>query len=193
MWYCVKTRLFMAKKILLLCLVTLLAVAGCFSQTEKGDWLVGGNMTINTTSNNSAFTLQPNAGYFFANNFAAGADLALNFSKTGNVKTSAESAGPFARYYFNLHQSPFKPFVVAEYAIGNLVTRLPDSKSSNTFSNFFLGAGGAFFINSNVALEAVAGYNHSKVQGQDPQNGFVFKVGFQVHLLSAEVQKATGR
>lgn len=179
------------KKILFSCCALLLAFAAQ-SQTEKGDWLVGGSMTISTPSNNSSFTLQPNGGYFLARGLAVGANLALNFSSTGGQKTNSESAGPFARYYFNLRSPEFKPLIHAEVNWGNSVTKYNDTKSSNTFGNFFLGAGGAFFINSNVAIEGVAGYSHSKLQGSDASNGFLFRLGFQVHLLGGEVDKLRG-
>lgn len=181
------------KKIVQMLLMVLVMASAANAQTDKGDWLVGGNLTIGTATGASQFTLQPMGGYFFANGFAAGLNVNLNFTKTGDVKTSELGAGPFARYYFNLKSPSFKPFLHAEYNLGNLVTKVPGLKSSNTYGSFFLGAGGAYFINSNVALEAVAGYNHTKVQGQDPENGFRFRIGFQVHLLGGEVDRVRGK
>jgi outer membrane protein W len=171
----------------ILAVVTIISPAN--AQTEKGDWMIGGAMTISTATNNSQFALEPSAGYFFANNFVAGASFSLNFGKTGNQKTTSESVGPFARYYFNLKSQGFKPFLHAEYNIGNIVTKFPDSKSSNTVGNFLLAGGGAFFINKNVALEALAGFNHTKVQGLRAENGFLFRLGFQVYLLGSQVRK----
>ena len=72
------------KKIIMSLLMVVVMSLAVHAQTEKGDWMVGGNMTINTTSDNSQFTVQPSAGYFFARNFVAGANGALGFSKTGN-------------------------------------------------------------------------------------------------------------
>jgi|SRR5450432_3280523 len=163
------------------------------AQTEKGDWMVGGNLVISTPTGNSQFTVQPMGGYFFANNFVAGLDFAFNFSNKGGTKTSSEVGGPFARYYINIKNSTFKPFFHAEYNLGNQIITLPSSKSSNTSGNFFLGAGGAFFINNNVALEGVAGYEHTKIQGSPVENGFLFRLGFQVHLLGSEVERVRGR
>jgi len=166
-----------------------LVISSAHAQTEKGDWMIGGSMTISTATNYSQFALEPSAGYFFAKNFVAGASFSLDFGKTGNQKTTSESVGPFVRYYFDVKSPSFKPFLHAEYNIGNIVTKFPDSKSSNTIGNFLLGAGGAFFINNNVALEAVAGFNHTKVQGLSAENGFLFKLGFQVYLLGSQVRK----
>jgi outer membrane protein W len=182
----------MDKRILFLSTMVVFGLAAS-AQTEKGDWMVGGNFTIRTNKNNSLVAILPSAGYFFANNFVAGASFNLSFEKTGDAKTNTQSVGPFARYYFNLKSSDFKPFLHAEWNIGNVNTTLPLTKTSNTSSNFLLGAGGAFFINSNVALEGVAGFAHSKVQGQSPENGFAFRVGFQVHLLGSEVERVRAR
>jgi hypothetical protein len=182
----------MKKIVIGLLAITVMATV-VHGQTEKGDWMVGGSIVVSTPTGNSQFTVQPSGGYFFARNFVVGADVALSFTKTGDQKTSVETVGPFTRFYFGPAGAVFKPFLHAEYNIGNMVTTLPSSKSSNTTGNFFLGAGGAFFINSNVALEGVAGYTHSKVQGVSAENGFLFRIGFQVHLLGSEVERVRGR
>jgi hypothetical protein len=182
----------MMKKIALGLTALLAMVNIANAQTDKGDWMVGGSMTINTTTGNSQFTLQPSAGYFFANNFVAGSELTLSFGKFGDVKTSTVGVGPFARYYFNLKSPNFKPFLNADFNFANAVSKYQDIKTSNTVTSFFIGGGGAFFINPNVALEAMAGYNRSKVESQDPANGFLFRVGFQVHLLGHEVARLKG-
>lgn len=181
-------------KKIVFCLLTLTALASrTQAQTEKGDWLVGGNMMINTTSGNSQFTLQPSAGYFFAHNFAAGAEFLLSFVKAGDEKTSIVGLGPFARYYFEPKEGHFKPFVHTSIDFSSKTTKIPDLnnntvKTSSTITSFFIGAGGAFFINDNVALEGLAGYNNSKVKSQPAQGGFLFEVGFRVHLLGREVK-----
>jgi outer membrane protein with beta-barrel domain len=159
------------------------------AQTNKGDWMVGGSMTINTTKNNSDFTLDPDAGYFFANNFVAGTELLLSFGKFGDTHSSDVGVGPFARYYINLKKSPkFKPFFHGSFNITNETDKTNGIRVSNTVTGLFIGGGGAIFINSNVALEGVAGYNRSKFEANDAQGGFRFRVGFQVHLLGSEVK-----
>ncbi|HTL06916.1 MAG TPA: outer membrane beta-barrel protein, partial [Chitinophagaceae bacterium] len=148
------------KKIVCSFLALFLLASFAKAQTEKGDWLVGGSMTINTTKGNSEFTFQPSGGYFFANNFAAGAQLQLSFSKQEDTKYSAFSAGPFARYYINIKESALKPFFHADFNIGSTGVKVPGfDKTSTTTTSFFIGAGAAYFINNNVALEALAGYN----------------------------------
>jgi hypothetical protein len=181
------------KKIALSVLAVTIMIIAANAQTEKGDWMVGGNIAINTPSGNSEFTIAPMGGYFFANNFVAGLNVNMNFETVSSSSTAIIAAGPFARYYINIKNSTFKPFFHAEYNLGNAETKVSGVETSNTTGAFFLGAGGAFFINPNVALEAVAGYNHTKVQGADSQNGFLFRLGFQIHLLGSEVERVRGR
>jgi len=182
------------KKIVLNLFTLLLLASVANAQTDKGDWMVGGNMTINTTKGNSEFAFQPSAGYFFANNFVAGGQFILNFSKQEDTKYSTLAAGPFARYYFNISNSAFKPFLHADFSVGSTSVQIAGlDKTSTTTTSFFIGAGGAYFINSNVALEALAGYNRIKIETYDPSNGFIFRIGFQVHLLGGEVARVRGK
>ncbi|MEO6315313.1 MAG: outer membrane beta-barrel protein [Chitinophagaceae bacterium] len=182
------------KKILSTILASMLLLNLLHAQTDKGDWMVGGNMTINTTKGNSEFTLQPSAGYFFANNFVAGAQFTMSFSKQEDTKYSTLSVGPFARYYINIKDSQFKPFFHADFNVGSTAVKIPPfDKTSTTTTSFFIGGGGAYFINSNVALEALAGYNRIKIETYDPSNGFLFRIGFQVHLLGGEVARVRGK
>jgi len=181
------------KKIVLSLLAVVVMSTLVNAQTDKGDWMVGGNMTINTTKGNSEFSLLPSAGYFFANNFVAGAKFNVGFATEDEKKTTSLGVGPFARYYINIKDSQFKPFFEADWSISNESSKFQGVKDSYTVTNFFLGGGVAYFINSNVALEALAGYNRSKVETLDPTNGFAFRIGFQVHLLGHEVARVRGR
>lgn len=176
------------KRTALLLIGTLCFTAATMAQTTKGDWLVGGSMTINTTKDNSDFSLLPAAGHFFAKNFAAGAQVTLSFGKTGDTKYSDVGIGPFARYYFDLKNPNFKPLLHADFNVVSERNKTNGISVTNTVTSFFIGAGGAYFINRNVALEGVAGYNSSKFENNDANGGFRFRLGFQVHLLGSEVK-----
>jgi Outer membrane protein beta-barrel domain len=181
------------RKIVFSLIIVIAMVIKVNAQTNKGDWMVGGNMTINTTSGNSQFILQPSAGYFFAKNFVAGSELLLSFQKIEQTKLLSIGVGPFGRYYFDLKNSNFKPFIHTSLNFATTTVKSDfDPKNSFTSTSFFIGGGGAYFINSNVALEAMAGFNRSKVETSDAANGFLFRVGFQVHLLGHEVSSRSG-
>lgn len=177
-------KVFISSALLLLMVISFNASA----QTDKGDWMVGGQLAFNTTSGNNSFTLAPSAGYFFAKNFAAGSELILSFSKFGDEKRSVFGIGPFARYYFELKEPQFKPLVHASFTIASETSKQPSSKTTNTARSFFIGAGGAYFINDNVAIEGVLGYNNTKVESSGAEGGFLFRIGFQIHLLGHEVK-----
>ena len=179
-------------KKLLLNLTLLVTVTFASAQTNKGDWMVGGSVRLNTTEANKEITLQPTAGYFFAKSFAAATELKLSFSKFGGEKTNSFGLGPFARYYFNLSDASFKPLVHSSFTIETVTTRQNNIKNRNTVTSLFLGGGAAYFINENVALEALAGYNRSKYENLDSEGGFAFRLGFQVHLLGRNLRTIKG-
>jgi len=155
------------------------------AQTEMGNWLVGGNLSLNAVKNDTRIGLTPSAGYFFARNFAAGAMLNVAYAKLYDVKNSTLGVGPFARYYFGTLN--FRPFVDGELAFQTQKTKTPGT--SNTFSStqYFLGGGLAAFINRNVAVEGLLGYSRTAVKNQDGNGGLNFRVGFQVYINRGEV------
>jgi len=150
------------------------------AQTDKGDWMVGGNICFRTNKNNSNFSFSPNAGYFFARNFVAGANLQTDFEKTGDIKSSTVGLGPFARYYFG--EGAFKPFAVTEFNYLLLSTKYNGNKTNTNGYGWLLGIGGAAFISNDVALEAVAGYNYSQFASASSNTGFSLNFGFQVYI-----------
>ena len=178
------------KKSLLLTLSMLCSFI-VFSQTEKGDWLVGGTLELNTAENNTTVTFSPNAGYFFMNNFAGGAQLNFSYTELGQVKATIFGIGPFVRYYFL--QNKVRPFVAGDWSFESRKLKTNLGESTETGSSFFLGGGCAFFINENVALEGLMGYKRTKVENNDGQGGFNFKFGFQVYINRGQVSRLTNR
>ncbi|MFT3827344.1 MAG: outer membrane beta-barrel protein [Chitinophagaceae bacterium] len=180
------------KKCTIVLALTMIYLAG-FSQTKKEDWMVGGNISLNTTTGNSDFTFKPNAGYFFFDNFAAGAELHFSFLKAGDTRTNSWGIGPFARYYFNLKNPDFKPLAHASFDFINATTKTSGTKSTNTITSFYIAGGASYFINHNVAVEALAGYNRSKLENQGSEGGFKLQIGFQVYLLGNQVKQVMGK
>ncbi|MGE5109184.1 MAG: outer membrane beta-barrel protein [Sphingobacteriales bacterium] len=179
----------MNKIIIALSLLFSVVFFNASAQTDRGDWLVGGQLAFNTTSGDNSFTLAPSAGYFFGKNFAVGSEITLSFSKLGDAKTSIVGFGPFVRYYFELKDPKFKPLIHASFDVLSVTDKTPIDKTTNTATSFFIGGGGAYFINDNVALEGVLGYNNTKVENLSAEGGFLFRIGFQIHLLGHEVRK----
>ncbi|QIL38073.1 porin family protein [Pedobacter sp. HDW13] len=107
-------------KKLLLSLVAVAGLAfGAKAQTEKGKFILGGNVGFNSTKVEGAaksdidFSVIPSVGYFVSNNFAIGTGVGYTYSKTvsGAVpnQIGAFQVSPFGRYYVGLSEQ-FKFF-----------------------------------------------------------------------------------
>jgi hypothetical protein len=154
--------------------------AGVHAQTEKGDWLIGGILDLNTSSENTNFEFSPNAGYFVINNLAIGANMQISYDKLGNLEVSSFGIGPFARYYFT--DAKIKPFFLGDMNFLNQKISTSAGSNTETAFNYFLGGGAAVFINENVAIEGILGYDHTKVSDEDGSGGLRLRVGFQFYL-----------
>lgn len=178
------------KKHVLSALVLLSVAVAASAQTEQGNFLVGGNLELNTGKNSTLVTVNPSAGYFFIENFAAGANVGFTTSKVGDIKSTAVSVGPFARYYFGTMN--VRPFAHADLGFTSAKTKLAAQNSrTETGSNYFLGGGLAAFINRNVAIEGLVGYRHTALKDEEGSGGFNLRVGFQVYLSKRQVERLT--
>jgi len=180
------------KKILLLA-VLCISIHHVQAQTDRGDWMVGGNLAFNTAKKNTSIQFTPQAGYFFAKNFVLGGQLLVDYSEQGTAHLTSWGIGPFARYYFG--ETKARPFFTGDFSY--LSTRfksdLTNSSTTNDAFEYFLGAGASFFINENVAVDGILGYRHSKYKNEDGSGGLNFKVGFQVFLTRRQVNKLRGQ
>jgi hypothetical protein len=170
------------------CLLGLLFLGLAVSaQTEKGSWMVGGNVALNTATNDTKITFSPSAGYFFIKNLAAGINLALDYSKISEVKTTAWGVGPFGRYYFGTMN--VRPFAHADLSFQSNKTETSSGTETYNSTQYFLGAGLAAFINRNVSIEGLAGYKHTAIQDLNGTGGFNFRIGFQVYLGRVQMHR----
>jgi hypothetical protein len=149
------------------------------AQTAQQDWLVGGSFALNT-SRNTTVSLNPAAGYFFLNNFAAGGVFQLSYNKSGENKTTVFGVGPFVRYYFG--KKELKPFIASEYIFTSNKFDNPSFRSTVNGADFFIGPGLAAFVNEHVAIETLVGYVNSKVSDVPSDGGVVVRIGFQIYL-----------
>jgi hypothetical protein len=180
-------------------LVMLVAVTTGFSQTEKGNFLVGGSLTLSTSNQNdissTSFGLSPNVSYFFADRFAAG--LITNFGLSGSSSdaigfkntSSSIGAGPTVRYYFpvadKLYLFPELDLIWSRNHTKS--TQSPPATPGTTenttnASTFRIGAGAAYFIAKNVGLEGFLYYQNVDINGSST-SGVNLRVGLQVYIL----------
>lgn len=170
------------KKVVLFFAVVIAAVSAN-AQTGKGTWMLGGSAGFSSGkysggSSTTNVNISPNAGYFFADNFAAGALLSFASMSNGGTQTNFGIA-PFARYYFLPLGEHAKLFGQAAFGFGSEKSPNTSSQSSTMWE---IKAGPAFFLNENIALETTLYYNSDKVKSTPAYNTFGLSVGFQIHF-----------
>lgn len=180
----------MKKNTFILCLL-LLGTQAANAQLTKGNWLVGGSGSFSSTKFESDATskstlthlrLSPNTGYFFLDKFAAG--LRISFSRqtqdvtgSGIFNQTNIDLGPFVRYYFLPTEKQLNFLVDAAYQYGK------EKEANVARSTLSVNAGPAFYFNSSVGLEFLAGYSIEKYRNfAGSNNTFSLSIGFQIHL-----------
>ena len=176
------------KKIYFTTILMVLVMAG-FSQTEKGSWLLGGNIGYSSThetetgssSTYSTFTLNPKIGFFPVNNFAVILNTNYISESSGNFNDHILSIGPSVRYYF--------PGQSVRFFVGSGVGFGSTSDTHNT--SFQFEAGPSFFLTPAVALEMNINYQTSNTKYNDAnsqynsnytQSQFGIGFGFIIYL-----------
>lgn len=168
------------KKLVLFFAIAIAAVSAN-AQTGKGTWLVGGSAGFSTSkqsgsSSTTTVNISPDAGYFFADNLAVGANIGFMSVKDAYTQFNI---GPFVRYYFLPLGENAKLFGQGNIGFGSYK---PSGGSSTSSFNWGLAAGPAFFLNEHVALETTLSYGSFKYSGFDATNTFAVNVGFQIHI-----------
>ena len=153
---------------------------GVVAQIPKGTTMVGGTLGFITGKENSQFNLDPNVGFFVANNFALGGFLSYSQRNLGDTRITDFGFGPFARYYFGTTST--KPFFVTEFDFLTAKTRTGEVRTSTNGYGFLIGLGFAAFINDVVAIEGITGYNYSNYKNSEGSGGFAMRFGFQIYL-----------
>ena len=168
---------------------------GKFEQTDKGSHLAGGTISFNNTFTNKtnlfSGNLNPNYGYFFANNLAIGGVLSLTYSASHPNHSTLATLSPFVRYYIG----PPKTCMFFGYASAgggmqsssvqsnNTTTSVQSNNTTSTgLYSFQVGPGFDYFVNKHVALEALMSYRGSKLdtRGSDYSNNIGLLIGLQV-------------
>ncbi|SMD02773.1 outer membrane beta-barrel protein [Pedobacter africanus] len=172
-------------KKLLLSLVAVAGIAfGTQAQTEKGKFIVGGTVGLNSTKEDGAdkadfrFEVSPSVGYFVSDNFAVGTGVGYAYDKAvsqGSL-TKGFQVAPFGRYYVGLSDQ-FKFFgqLAVPMVFGNMkdVDEVTGDVGNKTGSVTQIGVklspGFAFFPTKRVGIEVSVdglGYNNLSVKDE---------------------------
>ncbi|MGY0040921.1 outer membrane beta-barrel protein [Pedobacter sp. NJ-S-72] len=178
-------------KKLLLSLIAVSALAFTTqAQTEKGKFMLGGNVEFDSNKANGAskanttFNIVPSVGYFVTDNLAIGTGVGFQTSKNhvdvaGTVagfttKKQAFVVAPFARYYKGItEQFKFFSDKSVPMAFGN--NKLGDNDGNNyakvsksTEIGVALSPGFAFFPSKKFGIEfSVRGINYNDITIKD--------------------------
>jgi hypothetical protein len=176
----------MKKLIPVLSLLLLFSIKG-FSQIEKGTLLIGGSggfdWEIKKSENPILILLNPNLGYFPANDFAVGASAGFTYFSNEDFSSVGLSFAPFVRYYSKItaNNESVKFFIHGQSGMF-----WPDLKDSPEDNGYFvnIGPGLAVFLTKNAALEFGLNYYYSDYIDKDYEatKALLFNIGFQTYI-----------
>ena len=149
--------------------LTLAAVAALTfasqAQTEKGKFLVGGQVGFETSKvkdtdqKNNSFSINPTVGYFVSDNWAVGTGIGYNWRKSesgaqNETKENSFQVAPFARNYVGNGQFRFFSQLSVPMSWGKTETEGTNNSEIKTEKyGVELAPGFAFFPTSKVSVE----------------------------------------
>ncbi len=187
----------MKKTIVLLTASIFLLSLPSFSQIEKGNLLVGGdiaNFDIGLKKG-SAFSMNidPKLAFFIKDNTAVGAyiDFGLQTLPGSTGTNTSYGIGALARYYLSDKNtvSPLRHSrIFFEGNVGISGKNVPGGSNTNGLG-IGIGPGFAYFITPNVGLETLLKYNGLLGFGNATTQGDLnLNVGFQIYLPSKKLR-----
>lgn len=153
------------------------------------------NISANFQEKNTRFSinLNPKAAFFIRDNVALGPTFNLGIVAQKQMEpTFTYGIGAFGRKYLgaaatNLTRTA-KMFLEANAGIAGE----NNENSSTNGLNLGFGPGVAYFLTSNIALEALAKYDLTIGFGESPvNNAFRLGLGFQIYLPSKHARQIT--
>lgn len=191
------------KKLLFVSLIALSLNAS--AQTEKGSWMIGGelgniNLGFGKSTTDFSIGVDPIGLYFITDNLGIGGRIPIGIGvhstkDVSSITTFQIGIAPTIRYYFT-EIGKGKIFGEAALDFLNTSTSTKDkilntsSSSSNSATGFSIGLGYNYFFNPHVALEAGlryvnvsddnAPYNATNTFGGFNENNINFNLGLNI-------------
>ncbi len=181
------------------------------SNTEKGTFMIGGELGLSSTSsttnaagntnqgsNSLQFNIAPSVGYFVVDHFAVGIGVDYTLStitdRDDNDNSQFDSDllfGPFVRYYIPFGDKAL--FFEADFGFGNSNASFNDQSVNTTVLAAGIGPGFTIFSNDHIGIEALAKYkygssrnvtevNNMKTESTTTTHAFDFSIGLQVYF-----------
>jgi hypothetical protein len=153
----------------------------------------------NSDQNNRSlsFSLSPRVGYFALNRLAVGLVTPVGYSWSKreivgrDITTNFNSFGisAFTRYYFS--SAKFTPFVQGEFGYSRYNIRVEAPQFSNPTNStedqgiYALGAGVAYFVSPQVAIEGTLDWTNRTLTGTMSDHVLDFRVGLMLYFGQA--------
>jgi hypothetical protein len=165
-----------------LILTILLFTINLNAQTEKGNWMFGGDAILQGYKFEAQdkfiyyAEIFPKAGYFIKDQFVIGSEVGIFI----NNATLYTSLVPFARYYFFKNEKTLNPFI--EGGVGFKNVSYHKLASGTPIINEFMyqvKIGTSLFFTNSVALNLTLNYKKNSFQFNKELS---IAFGFQIHL-----------
>jgi hypothetical protein len=187
------------KKIFVAAIMTVILGTATQAQTQRDWYIIGGdlsNIGLDFQDGNTNFSLDitPRAAWFIRDDFAVGGEALLGLSTGDGFTTTTYGIGPIARYYLSgtALESVRRTRWFLDGNVGIYGTNTKVSGQEGVSTNGLgigFGPGIAYFLNPNIALEAVAKYNIAVGFGNSTtSNRLNFGLGFQIHLPTSRIR-----
>lgn len=187
------------KKIFAFVVTALILSTATQAQTKKDWYIIGGNLSnirldFQKSNTNFGLNISPRVAWFVQDDFAIGGEVLIGLETGDGFTKTNYGIGPIARYYLsgNALESVGKTrwFLdgnVGFYGANSKVTGF-NSVTTNGLGIGF-GPGLAYFINENIALEALVKYNLTVGFGNSTTNNSLnIGLGFQIHLPKSKLK-----
>jgi hypothetical protein len=152
------------------------------AQTEQGSIMIGGTAGFMSSKVGDADAIiavdvAPMIGFFVIDKLAVGGNLEFAYLKDGFTSFGIQ---PMVRYYF-IGTGNVRPFGQGQFEWSTF--KLEGLDQSQNGLGFGAGIGADFFLNSNVAIEALFGYDSFKFKdAEDPTGTFGIQIGIAAFL-----------
>lgn len=174
------------------------------AQTDKGDFMLGGNVSFNTIKSDASgakssydLSIVPNIGYFVDDNIAVGTGIGYQTARLDEAsefgKTEAFVIAPFGRYYTPITNN-FKFFgqLSVPMAFGNVKEidenlETGSKTGSSTSIGVALSPGFAYFPSNKIGIEfAINGLSYNNYSVEDGDGNSIKGAGYDSFSFGAD-------
>jgi hypothetical protein len=168
------------KNYLIIACLLILGISS-FSQTEKGNILVGTDILniIKGISNKEdfGFEINPNMGIFLIDNLTIGVSPIISYTHITKINVTKLGVGPFLRYYYIPKKVGF--FIHGGYMYSKSFSN--DVSFEKAYHGIQFGPGMCYFVYEYIGIEGLFGYYYEYVDNLNTSN-IILSLRLQIYL-----------